>query len=279
MIRNCEFLKKLDLTVNFIDFDTLEESLIHLQPLTNLKELYLLGNPCQSNWDAHDFTPYVIAMLPQLQSLDGKAITRTDRILANQRLKELKIQLNERASNVHEQAKEADKEWETKEEEDIIDIVPGRGTDISEPASDAQTKAEEKCPYTPETRREMYVELAEQKAEKEARERENAPRERNTEAEHAEALDRARAEDQSSSSSIRQCNEGKFEFRIDDDENPECVVIQVELPKYLDSSLVEVDAHPHHVTITIKNKILRLRFPEEVRRRASLVRMRHWMTY
>jgi protein TilB len=29
--RSCEFLNKLDLTVNFIDFDTLEESIRHLQ--------------------------------------------------------------------------------------------------------------------------------------------------------------------------------------------------------------------------------------------------------
>ena len=30
-LQSCEFLKKLDLTVNFIDYDTLQESINHLQ--------------------------------------------------------------------------------------------------------------------------------------------------------------------------------------------------------------------------------------------------------
>lgn len=43
--RNCEFLHKLDLTVNFVDFDTIEDSVGHLVPLSSMRELFLLGNP------------------------------------------------------------------------------------------------------------------------------------------------------------------------------------------------------------------------------------------
>lgn len=88
-LQNCEFLNKLDLTVNFIDFDTLEESVEHLKPLTSLRDLYMMGNPAQTNWEG--FNAYIIASLPQLTRLDGKDITRTDRIKANQELSYLEV--------------------------------------------------------------------------------------------------------------------------------------------------------------------------------------------
>lgn len=45
--RSCEFLNKLDLTVNFIDLDHLEESVRHLKQLERLRELFMMGNPAQ----------------------------------------------------------------------------------------------------------------------------------------------------------------------------------------------------------------------------------------
>lgn len=50
--RNCEFLNKLDLTVNFVDLDTFEESVTHLASLHALRELFLMGNPC-TEWEQH----------------------------------------------------------------------------------------------------------------------------------------------------------------------------------------------------------------------------------
>lgn len=41
-----EHLSKIDLTLNFIDFDTLKESMDCLASLRNLKELFMMGNPC-----------------------------------------------------------------------------------------------------------------------------------------------------------------------------------------------------------------------------------------
>mmetsp|Transcript_7867 Transcript_7867/g.17980 ORF Transcript_7867/g.17980 Transcript_7867/m.17980 type:complete len:132 (-) Transcript_7867:33-428(-) len=43
----CEFLNKLDMTVNFVDFDTLEESVTHLKSRRHLADLYMMGNPAQ----------------------------------------------------------------------------------------------------------------------------------------------------------------------------------------------------------------------------------------
>lgn len=62
-ISTCEFLNKLDLTVNFIDLDTLEESINNLKSNSHLKELYLMGNPCLE-WKK--CKNYIIASLPSV---------------------------------------------------------------------------------------------------------------------------------------------------------------------------------------------------------------------
>jgi protein TilB len=92
-LANCEFLKKLDLTVNFIDFDTLEESIDHLCNRVNLQDLYLMGNPAQASWE--NFQCYVIAKLPQLKTLDGTEITRSLQIRARQMLPKLELELKD----------------------------------------------------------------------------------------------------------------------------------------------------------------------------------------
>jgi protein TilB len=54
-IEGCESLRKLDLTVNFIDLDDLEESMVNLSRCGNIKELYLTGNPCEDWKGCRDF--------------------------------------------------------------------------------------------------------------------------------------------------------------------------------------------------------------------------------
>ncbi len=88
-LHNCEFLGKLDLTVNFIDLDELKDSIDHLQSRTNLHDLYMMGNPSEHNWP--NFKHYVIAKLPQLQNLDGTEITRSMQIQARQKLPALEV--------------------------------------------------------------------------------------------------------------------------------------------------------------------------------------------
>ena len=82
-------MKKLDLTVNFIDLDTLEKSVRNLKLNRRLKDLYMMGNPCQSNWDG--FNSFMIASLPQLETLDGTDISKSMRIIANQKLPQLTV--------------------------------------------------------------------------------------------------------------------------------------------------------------------------------------------
>lgn len=90
-LHNCEFLRKLDLTVNFIDLDCLKESIENLQSRENLQELYMMGNPAEHNWD--NFKHYVIAKLPQLHTLDGTEITKSMQIQARQKLPALEVSI------------------------------------------------------------------------------------------------------------------------------------------------------------------------------------------
>lgn len=80
----CEFLEKLDLTVNFVG-DLL--SIESLRANSHLRELYLTGNPCT---DYEGYREFVVATLPQLAWLDGKEISRSERIAAVQRYEEVR---------------------------------------------------------------------------------------------------------------------------------------------------------------------------------------------
>jgi len=75
-LEGCEKLRKLDLTCNFV-VDILCIDVLAANPC--LKELHLIGNPCDKYTGYRDF---VIATLPSLESLDGTEVTHTERIQA-----------------------------------------------------------------------------------------------------------------------------------------------------------------------------------------------------
>ncbi|GLH16775.1 Dynein assembly factor 1, axonemal homolog [Gryllus bimaculatus] len=83
-LEGCESLAKLDLTLNFVGELT---SIVTLVNNIHLKTLYLTGNPCT---DYVGYRDYVIATLPQLQSLDGTDIDRSERIKALQNHERIK---------------------------------------------------------------------------------------------------------------------------------------------------------------------------------------------
>jgi len=57
----CESLEKLDLTVNFV---VLLSGVVSLQQNLQLRELFLVGNPCSQ---FEGYRQYVVATLPQLK--------------------------------------------------------------------------------------------------------------------------------------------------------------------------------------------------------------------
>jgi protein TilB len=268
-IHSCEFLNKLDLTVNFIDLDTLEESIDNLKEREHLRELYMMGNPAQADWPG--FQRYVIACLPQLQMLDGQEINRTEQILAAQEFPKLQAELRIKAAEVAAKKLAEKPPKELKEPKAKVTDVDGVEVEDIDEESALTTEGgaqyqpvddDEACPYTPECRVEMYRELAEQKKEKEDREKERQPKKRDYDKEHEDAL--AKVREREESGNIMQCNEGKIDFSFDELSKPGFVILRVGVPKFMDSSLVDLDVHPHYVSVVIKNKTLRLRWPEEV---------------
>ncbi|CAE7626808.1 LRRC6 [Symbiodinium sp. KB8] len=267
-LRSCEFLEKLDLTVNFIDLDTFEESIQHLAPLSHFKELFLMGNPAME-WDSA--RAFIVATLPQLQRLDGQEITRTERIKAVQDLPRLTQEL--RAAVPAAKARRAEKEAK---------------------AVAAAAAGEESAPWTPASRVELYREVQEQKEEEARRKAELEPRKRDAEKEHREKLAATRAAEgkgsagpgdsepsvpaaQGGASSVRpalprMANEGRLDFKLEDEDGQGNSVLTLPLPRFLDSSLVDVDVHPLYVSVVVKNKLFRLHWPEEVRPDAGSAR-------
>mmetsp|Transcript_46 Transcript_46/g.68 ORF Transcript_46/g.68 Transcript_46/m.68 type:complete len:409 (-) Transcript_46:17-1243(-) len=229
-IDQCESLKKLDLTVNFVGVEALEESIYNLKANMALEDLYLLGNPC-TDWPG--CRAYVVAHLPQIKQLDGKLIIPNERILARRQLPKLTEDL-ERAI-----------------EESRIKKAAEAGIPVSEGA------------YTKESRNEMYLEMAEQKEEKDKNER----RRMGTEPKEPRVTPgvlNARGE-------IRQCNEGKYSFEIDDTTFPDKIVFELGVPKYLDTSALDVDVNPLYVRVIVKDKVTQLKLPSEVQVDASKV--------
>ena len=150
---------------------------------SHLQELYLTGNPCT---DYEGYRDFVIAILPQLKTLDGKDVTKSERILANQKLKELRNVIAKQ-QKVHEKKREREKrEYEErkkakKERDEDGDGVSGardsskpgfnrrwytdtnahlggsEGVEISTSPGECEEEGEEefideKVPYTPESR-------------------------------------------------------------------------------------------------------------------------------
>jgi protein TilB len=120
-LSSCECLEKLDLTLNFIDVEGLPSLVSNLSRIKTFRELYLLGNPClgtaneqevDGGNDDKDYprgdsdetrntkrgwrycVQYIVAGLPQLEKLDGKSISRSDRIKANQQQKFMEGELS-----------------------------------------------------------------------------------------------------------------------------------------------------------------------------------------
>ncbi|EWM23568.1 leucine-rich repeat containing protein [Nannochloropsis gaditana] len=312
---SCEFLRKLDLTVNFIDFDALEASITHLASLRHLRDLYFLGNPAQTRpWFEDEevkceavvdkmldkkqaFTYYIAHRLPQLQCLDGQEITRTTRLLAARVFPTLETRLRVLATRTRcEKEGKAKKAIKDTESCASSGPVENDGTDGSMPTS-----------HDPETRRAIYLEIAAQKKEKLERQRADGPKKRDTAREQAVKLAQVQAEeagqetrppssDQGLDSSLhgdqearpRQKNEGKWPYTLLDHDDRTatetasavvgagerdagqwrhwgCVVLDLALPRHLDSSLLDVDVHPYHINVIAKGKLLRLHLPEEVR--------------
>eukprot|EP00920_Eleutheroschizon_duboscqi_P029956 GHVT01072652.1.p1 GENE.GHVT01072652.1~~GHVT01072652.1.p1 ORF type:complete len:296 (+),score=62.31 GHVT01072652.1:1848-2735(+) len=71
---------------------------------------------------------------------------------------------------------------------------------------------------------------------------------------------------------IRQCNEGKYRFFIDEFSNPAAIIFKLQTPRFLCTSLIDVDVQPTFIRCSIKGKVTQLKLPDEVATGTATVR-------
>jgi len=106
--------------------------------------------------------------------------------------------------------------------------------------------------YTRENRKKMYVEAA---AEKEEKERKKNPE---------KYVPKKESSANYPNGEPRQCNEGKFEYKLSEWDDPEYSFFEIQVPKYMDSSLIDLNLQPKVISIRIKGKLTQLKLNDEI---------------
>ena len=151
--------------MNFIG-DLLSLESLHCN--VHLVELYLTGNPCTEYACYREFT---VATLPSLQRLDGTDITKSERILASQKLETLRPQILEQQMNYAHRRKEEKRMFEEKEGKASNSTKkPGfDGRWYTDPQAHTDERKEEEEDkeeaYTPEYRMKSHREMTERRKE------------------------------------------------------------------------------------------------------------------
>jgi protein TilB len=193
-----------------------------------------MGNPCAQ---LDGFRDLVIAWLPNLHNLDGQEISHSERIQARHRLHDLKRQLRDAT-----------------EEQRMV-----RNSTLNEPTTDAS--------YTPENRLKMYRQMAEDREKKEADKKKSKSQplvEIEDPFREAQKRMSEKAVEAADGTLPKQRNQGQWEFSFEEDEKGN-IIVDIGVEKYLATSLMDVDVHPLWFQVKIKDRLILLHFPEEVR--------------
>lgn len=270
-LEGCESLQKLDLTVNFVGELTSLES---LKDLCHFRELYLTGNPCAQY---EGYREYVIATLTRLQSLDGMAVEKSERIKAMQnygvtraRIVQQQIEYRKQREREKEEERlqeEKEKEGKTNEEEKKPGFDGTWYTDINEEGKERRKKKEEEeylqqcekdkefwnetAAFTPESRIRAHQKIKEVKdRDKKKEEAKNPPKKpRRLFYEDGRPMN---------------VNESKLDFELQEDETENSYILDLHCYKHLETSLIDVDVQPKYVRILTKGKIFQLALDQEV---------------
>ncbi|KAL9707156.1 hypothetical protein quinque_010674 [Culex quinquefasciatus] len=238
-LEGLESLNKLDLTLNFVGELTSVET---LRGNYNLRELYLTGNPCT---DYVGYRDYVTCALPQLESLDGVEITRTDRLKASKdfranRARIVQLELKHRIDR--DEQKVRVEESLREQEESVKDL------DEEQRATQFWQQKSEHCPET----RIMMAKYA-----KKGRERPEV------------GVGNGEKVPQRTLKLFAECgrpyslNEAKIKFEfLDENDRYE---LNLHIYKFLDTSCIEVDAQPNYIRATIKGKVFQLALKDEIK--------------
>ena len=245
-----EKLRKLDLTVNFIDIDGLL-SVESLRVNHQLEELYMTGNPCT---EFDQYRAFIIGTLQQLKRLDGKTITATERIQAQQDLKENRARLVVAAKD------------RVRQKGGNPDLVDAESVPLQEVDSDED--GEDLYGYSPEIRLSDYKrEEKKKKREEEEKIRREKERDPFKAAMEEERANRKLIKDDGT---VRLVNDGKWPFEVDEDDAEGTVIAKIMFPKFLDTSMLDIDIQPTYFRVTLRkpekhDKVIQITFPCEVR--------------
>ncbi|XP_061879011.1 dynein axonemal assembly factor 11 isoform X3 [Entelurus aequoreus] len=258
-LEGCESLCKLDLTVNFV---ARLSSVQTLKDNVHLRELFLVGNPCTQFEGYRDF---VLASLPQLKSLDGTHVTRSERIRASQGLEEVRRRVSEQEEEYLKRRAVEKEEEHRKGKGDETGSQETEG-DIGSPAledkqelketteSDEERREKEfwntPCPFTPESRLETHRHLEENKRTKDRSKEKKAKPPRTLITADGRVLN---------------VNEPKLGFSLTEDDDNNRIILDLSVYRHMDTSLMDVDVQPMYIRVTIKGKIFQLLLPSEVK--------------
>ncbi|XP_050361365.1 protein tilB [Nymphalis io] len=236
-LERCESLEKLDLTLNFIGDIVSVESLVGNY---NLANLYLTGNPCT---DYDNYRDFIIGTLPQLSTLDGKDIERSDRIKGLQNLPVIRSDILFE-QNIYKQQRKAQK---SRLENDIQDKWENEYKNMDPEERNKRFWAS-KTEHAPEVRYEI-----------------ERMRQLKQKSDESETKTDEKKETRLFTSDGRpfNINQPKIDFKFSDDDL-NSYILDLAVYKHLDTNLLDIDIQTNYIRVTIKNKIFQLHLPEEV---------------
>jgi protein TilB len=198
--------------------------------------LYLMGNPCT---EFPGWRKMICAMLPQLTTLDSEEITHSERIQARHELFDLKQSLRDA----------------------IEEAALVRNSSLAELPTETS--------YTPENRLKMYRGIA--------ADRETKEKARKGPVNHDATPDSAsdpfvdarkrmgvKQTEGADGSLPKMRNQCGWQFTVEEDERGN-VVVDIAVERYLSTSLLDVDIHPLWFQIQVKDKLMLLHVPEEIK--------------
>ncbi|RNF03892.1 putative leucine-rich repeat protein [Trypanosoma rangeli] len=252
-LEGCEALERLDLTLNFVKDMTCVR---RLQANAFLDQLHLTGNPCTK---VEGYRAYVIHALPQLRDLDGEEVVRSERIEARQCKSDVAAVVDEEALRV-------------RENERIKAEMIQQGIEVFPPRYNE--KGERVYGHTPEERLQMLRE----KEEEEARRQKKLQEERETSrlaslnAELNKPPQRLSAEEEIAKyGRLLLRNEPKLPIRLDEESNEEAVILTVGVPKFLSTTLIDLQIEVDYIRVVVKGKLIQVPLQREIAPSAAKV--------
>lgn len=231
-LENCENLNKLDFTANFIgDLRCLET----LKSNEFLRTLYLTGNPCVKY---KYYREYVINTLPQLHELDGQKIEKSERLKSAQVQKQATEFILEESRRYDSKRKKQKRDYKLKELRGEVKVGDEFWNEVEEDS--------------PESRIQMHQERQRQKKEEDDRKPmfEKPNYKRNVKFFNSEG-------------DPVNVNQAGLDFSLEEEDTNE-IVLSLFLPKFLDTELIDVDAQPKYIRVTVKDKSFQIVLRDEV---------------